>query len=166
MKTDLENSWGNPTEPWNGPDVVRAERNRQFGFDPDYILATANQTDEEIALFCKQELERYFQTSGLTVMVPGSETEFSNPLKWWAVKKTSFPTVWLLAKYYLGIPATSANSERCFSYAGDLLDTTRTRMSAGLAEDTFFVNRNFGLLPHTPSKQKKAPATQNKETVE
>jgi hypothetical protein len=77
-----------------------------------------------------------------------------DPLRWSKVHKTKYPTVWLLAKYYLGIGATAANAERCFSYTNRLLDPTRTQTTTQNAEDTYFVNRNFDLLPSSPLPNK------------
>jgi hypothetical protein len=43
---------------------------------------------------------------------------WNNPLQWWKVKQHQFPLLAALAKKYLGVPATSAPSERVFSTAG------------------------------------------------
>lgn len=110
-------------------------------------------TEDELQLHCKQELERFYSSPGLPVMKEGT-SEFEDPRRWWLLKKSSFPTVWLLARFYLGIPATSANSERCFSFSNQLIGEKRTRMTTRLAADTFFVNRNFDLLPKSPEKGK------------
>ena len=42
----------------------------------------------------------------------------SNVMAWWNMNEYRFPKLAKLAKIYLGIPATSAPSERLFSKAG------------------------------------------------
>jgi hypothetical protein len=99
-----------------------------------------------------------------------NENELEDPLAWWALKKTTFPNVWKLAKFYLGIPATSANSERCFSFSNRLLSASRTRIQANTAEETFFVHRNFDLFPTSPTAKKtlkrKAESILESDTIE
>ena len=109
----------------------------------------------EVTLDCRQEFERFVSSTGLDMVKESNESELEDPLPWWAAKKSLFPNVWTLAKYYLGIPATSANSERCFSFSNRLLCASRTQMNAKVAEDTFFVHRNFDLLPQSPTKSNK-----------
>lgn len=123
----------------------------------------------EVTLDSRQELERYFSSTGIDMVKEDNPSELEDPLPWWAVKKALFPNVWILAKFYLGIPATSANSERCFSFSNRLLSAHRTQMNARVAEDTFFVHRNFNLLPHSPSKptkKRKASSITGEETIE
>ena len=53
-------------------------------------------------------------------------------LQWWKVNESRFPRVALMARQYLGVPATSASPERLFSsvglvktdICGSLLDST------------------------------------------
>jgi hypothetical protein len=45
-------------------------------------------------------------------------TKTSNPLHWWKDNAPRFPTVALMARNYLGCPATTAGLERMFSSAG------------------------------------------------
>ena len=99
-----------------------------------------------------------------------NENELEDPLAWWALKKTIFPNVWKLAKFYLGIPATSANSERCFSFSNCLLSASRTCIHANTAEETFFVHCNLDLLPASPTAKKtmkrNAAALLESDTIE
>lgn len=123
----------------------------------------------EVTLDSRQELERFFSSCGQNMVKEDQPTELEDPLTWWAAKKLVFPNVWTLAKFYLGIPATSANSERCFSFTNRLLCASRTRMNAKVAEDTFFVHRNFELLPQSPTKQpasKRKASCISEETIE
>jgi hypothetical protein len=143
-----------------------ANKNRASSVDA-HINNTINET--ELRLESKQELERYFSSPGLDIVKHDDPSQLEDPLSWWAMKKKAYPHVWTLAKFYLGIPATSANSERSFSFANRLLNSSRTRMGATLVEDTFFVHRNFELLPQSPNaektKKRKASAISDDEII-
>jgi hypothetical protein len=60
----------------------------------------------------------------------------NDPLEWWKPNHARFETVWLLAKYYLAIPATCALFDRC---------------NKTITEETYLASRNLGLVPKTPS---------------
>ncbi|KAK3086390.1 hypothetical protein FSP39_017761 [Pinctada imbricata] len=49
----------------------------------------------------------------------------SDPLKWWKEHNFQYPLLAKMAKYYLGIPATSVPSERVFSAAGEIVSAQR-----------------------------------------
>lgn len=51
-----------------------------------------------------------------------------NPSLWWKSRENIYPTVSILAKNILCIPASSASSERVFSTAGNIV-TKRNRMT-------------------------------------
>ena len=70
---------------------------------------------------CKMELSKYRTSRGLQMFANADKRDMNDPLPWWKLHHMSYPTVWLLAQYYLGIPATSASSERSFSVAGRIL---------------------------------------------
>ena len=46
----------------------------------------------------------------------------NDPLEWWKANQTQFPTLFPMAKSFLGCPATTAELERVFSKAGKLHD--------------------------------------------
>jgi len=52
------------------------------------------------------------------------------PLSWWRANGSRFPILSKLAKDYLGVPGSSASSERAFSKAGLLITDRRTRLSS------------------------------------
>lgn len=52
-----------------------------------------------------------------------------NPLLFWKQNSSLFPVLSSLAKFYLAIPATSANVERLFSIAGAIARARRSSLS-------------------------------------
>ncbi len=100
------------------------------------------------------EMDKYFDADGLHAYT--ADGSFEDPLAWWLLHKKKFPIVWLLAKYYLGIAGTSANSERCFSFTNKMLGPSRSTMKAENVGETFFVNRNFRMLPKSPPPKSKS----------
>lgn len=58
------------------------------------------------------------------------KSEFVNPhrdpLLWWREKKNKYPRLSTMARRYLAIPCTSAESERLFSTGGDIVTNKRT----------------------------------------
>jgi len=52
-----------------------------------------------------------------------------DPISWWRVKRSKFPRLSRLALDILTIPASSADIERAFSEAGDMLEPRRSRLS-------------------------------------
>ena len=55
--------------------------------------------------------------------------EDCNPLHWWSINASKFPSLAVLAKKYLGIPATSTPSERIFSSMGQVVNRLRNRLA-------------------------------------
>ena len=49
--------------------------------------------------------------------------------RWWFSKKDEFPSIFLIAAEYLGVPSTSASSERSFSSAGLACSQLRTQIT-------------------------------------
>ncbi|KAL7632170.1 UNVERIFIED_CONTAM: hypothetical protein RMT77_010628 [Armadillidium vulgare] len=72
----------------------------------------------------------------------------SNPLEFWKKHTNLFPILSDVAKTFLAIPATSVESERMFSKAGDLISDRRTRLSSKNVEKIIFVNRNLEAIGH------------------
>ena len=58
----------------------------------------------------------------------------TNVLEWWASNEKQFPALSVMARQYLGIPATSASAERLFSIAGRAFDDFRQNMKAEMLE--------------------------------
>ncbi|XP_003738113.1 zinc finger BED domain-containing protein 1-like, partial [Galendromus occidentalis] len=67
-------------------------------------------------------------------------------LKWWSQNESTFPAVANLARIILSIPATSAEPERRFSIAGNLLREKRCSMNPITATRVLFVHDNKEFL--------------------
>ncbi|XP_025197933.1 zinc finger BED domain-containing protein 4-like [Melanaphis sacchari] len=65
-----------------------------------------------------------------------------NPLKWWKLFHSEFPTLAKLATKYLCIQGTSVLSERIFSCAGNVITDHRSSLSPEHAEELIFLSMN------------------------
>lgn len=66
-----------------------------------------------------------------------------NPLSWWRTNKSKYPSVALVARAYLGIPATSVASERVFSKCGRVCSERRSLLSPQHIEQLVFLAQNL-----------------------
>ena len=55
-------------------------------------------------------------------------------LEWWAANEIHFPALSVMARQYLGVPATSASAERLFSIAGRVFDDLRQNIRGDMLE--------------------------------
>ena len=62
--------------------------------------------------------------------------------EWWKKWSLNYPQLSVLAKCLLGIPASSATSERVFSASGRILEERRQNLSGDIVNDILFI-RNF-----------------------
>ena len=94
------------------------------------------------------ELNRYLATSKLSYFYVGKDgkEKMNNPLDWWRTHAKDFPTLAILTKKYLCIPATSAPVERLFSHAGLTITEKRNRLAEDVAADLIFLNANWEQL--------------------
>lgn len=69
-----------------------------------------------------------------------------NPVTWWRANQRIFPTLSQLARNILGIPATSAPSERAFSAAGLLISAKRSSIDPWHAQQVLFIHDNYNLV--------------------
>ncbi|KAE8736943.1 hypothetical protein FOCC_FOCC017600 [Frankliniella occidentalis] len=65
------------------------------------------------------------------------------PLAWWQRRADKFPRLVRLARRYLIIPASSAESERTFSDAGWILNKRRKNLDMCVVDDLLFLHCNF-----------------------
>ncbi|XP_025192630.1 zinc finger BED domain-containing protein 1-like [Melanaphis sacchari] len=67
-------------------------------------------------------------------------------LEWWKTHTSKYPLIVALAMKYLGIPATSVSSERCFSTAGNIVSAKRSCLAPETVNMLIFLYQNKQLL--------------------
>ena len=129
--------------------------------NPSTAPSSSNEESEEITVRCKKrkkesslwedfdkddsdspvvtteaerELEQYLSISRLL--------HSDNPLQFWVSHGVHFPNLAPLTKKLLAIPPTSAESERVFSCAGNVVVPTRTCLDPDKVKMLVFLNRN------------------------
>jgi hypothetical protein len=169
---DLTQSTG---EPLQKKSRVTSNRNRASrGFHGGNIFATYARSyqsteqndavvhdDDHLLEECKLEIQRFYATPSIPICKPNEEDGFVDPLPWWKKNKELFPNVWMVARYHLGIPATSANAERCFSFTNRLISSHRCGMTSTNTSNVFLINRNIDCLPQTPTKNSTSTSKKN-----
>ena len=63
-------------------------------------------------------------------------------LVWWAEHEEKFPHLSVMARQFLGVPATSASAERLFSIAGRVYDDLRQGMRPEMLEERMWAKIN------------------------
>ena len=92
------------------------------------------QSEESSEDEAESEAARYLDLPDLPM-----ETDI---LEWWASKEGEFPHLSVLARQYLGVPATSASAERLFSIAGRVYDDLRQGMAPEMLEERMWAKIN------------------------
>jgi len=72
-----------------------------------------------------------------------NEAENSDPFEWWRSNQFRYPTVAVVARLYLGIPATSVASERIFSKCSRVCSERRSVLSPAHVEQLVFLSHNL-----------------------
>jgi hypothetical protein len=98
------------------------------------------QTEKPTSSAISDEITTYF-------LLPIAR-ENKNPLNWWKSKQEIFPILSIIARKYLGIPATSVASERLFSDAGNHITVKRSSLDPGLVGKMVFLKRNMQTMDH------------------
>lgn len=70
-----------------------------------------------------------------------NQPEKCDPLAYWQIT-TDGDAFKTLAKKYFCVPASSCESERVFSKAGQLISERRTRLSSTVVDKLLFLNKN------------------------
>ena len=106
------------------------------------------------------KIKEVFQTTEKSTSSSGSADEITtyfllpvarenkNPLNWWKSKQEIFPILSILARKYLGIPATSVASERLFSDAGNHITAKRSLLNPSLLGKMVFLKRNMQTMDY------------------
>ena len=71
---------------------------------------------------------------------------------WWRSNSAKFPNLEVMARQYLGCPATSATVERLFSAVGHAYDDKRQSADAGTLQSLMFSKAN---VPSRPNGKKR-----------
>ena len=79
------------------------------------------------------------------IVEDGSKGDFIDPLKWWQTHTLSFPTLSVIARKYLCIPAISAPYERVFSVAGLTISKQRFKLSSEIASCLIFLRDSWDI---------------------
>lgn len=66
-----------------------------------------------------------------------------NPLGWWSSNQFKYSAVAIVARSFLGIPATSVASERVFSKCGRICTERRSVLSAQHVQQLVFLGQNL-----------------------
>ena len=80
----------------------------------------------------RSELQRYCRNSEHCMTGKFSKLTSKDVMNWWKVHAEIYPDLSRMARDYLGIPATSASSERLFSSGSNLITNKRNNLN----EDT------------------------------
>ena len=82
------------------------------------------------------------------------ESEDINPFNWWASNQTRFPSIAVVARQYLAIPATSVASERLFSKCGLIYSNRRAALSPQHMEQLVFLSHSLQVSTPVKSSNK------------
>jgi hypothetical protein len=90
----------------------------------------------------KTEIKLYLKEARLARVQQRNDgtLHFNDPLLWWKDHARTFPTLAVLARRVLCVPATSAPSERLFSVAGLTIARDRARLIPETAADLIFLH--------------------------
>lgn len=83
----------------------------------------------------EDEIERYIKAKLIF-------TKDDTVLSWWTKWSINYPQLSLLARSLLGVPASSATSERIFSASGRILEERRQNLKESAVDDMLLL-RNF-----------------------
>ena len=102
-----------------------------------FCAASSDEEEEEEQqqAAAKDELKEY-------LALPQIKCEH-DAMMWWLEHQEQFPNLEVMARQYLGCPATSATVERLFSKVGIAFSAKRKRSEAATLEDILFAQVNL-----------------------
>ena len=100
------------------------------------------------------EFDVYFKEPPIVNEKGQFDLDFS-PCDYWKVNQHRFPALAPIARDIMGIPVSSANIERAFSTAVDILSAMRNKIKPKLFDMLVFIKRNVHLLKTVCAKEKK-----------
>ena len=101
-----------------------------------------------------EEFDVYFKEPPIVNEKGQFDLDFS-PCDYWKVNQHRFPALAPIARDVMGIPVSSANIERAFSTAFDILSAMRNKIKPKLFDMLAFIKRNSHLLETVCAKEKK-----------
>ena len=75
----------------------------------------------------------------------------SDPVDWWKINESKYPIISKWAKRLLGCPPSSVESERPFSFGGNIYTPKRNRLTAENGEMLMLLNFNLRVLNYDPT---------------
>ena len=106
------------------------------------ILPDVRSSSEEQTIL--NEIKRYLQEPLAPAVDGGLDLNFS-PCNYWKTYAHLYPNLAPLARDIFCVPGSSANIERCFSTALDIVAAKKSKMKSRLAEMILFSRRNAHL---------------------
>ena len=95
------------------------------------------EAEEDETVEIEDELKAYLELPQLKC-----KTE-QEAIDWWVDKSKRFPNLAVMARQYLGCPATSATVERLFSRVGIAFSAKRKSSDPATVADLMFANANL-----------------------
>jgi hypothetical protein len=108
--------------------IVNLDDVEELGLEDDDDIVVHHEINPE----GQSELQRYCRNSDHCMTGKFSKLKSKDVLNWWKVHSKIYPDLSRMARDYLGIPATSASSERLFSSGSNLITDKRNNLN----EDT------------------------------
>ncbi|CAB4413859.1 unnamed protein product [Rhizophagus irregularis] len=153
-------------------DQLKKEMQQQTSTPPSPTISTISTTSTDTSSTpntrslheykerCAQKVKKVFQSTERSTSSSAIADEITtyfllpvarenkNPLSWWKTKQEIFPILSIIARKYLGIPATSVASERLFSDAGNHITAKRSLLDPGLLGKMVFLKRNMQTMDY------------------
>lgn len=126
--------------PQSNRDVLQFSANSKFQKRYGDVMADIQQAEEDGVDVppLSKEITEYLNMPKIS----DSKIDTFNLLHWWRDREKMFPILSVIAKKVLCIVATSAESERCFKRAGDVVTRRRSNTLPSNVNILSFINRN------------------------
>ena len=121
----------------DAPPVASPHRKRRKVSVAGFFANSDSEESEEEEQGEVDELDAYLALPQIKFKTERDSTE------WWKEHSKDFPNVAVMARQYLGCPASSATVERLFSLVGIAFAAKRKRAEAGTIEDIMFARCNL-----------------------
>ena len=147
-KNKILNRWGNLEESDTSDDQVDAVlEERDNDIDPTLLLIKKRKVSGEARgeVRKKSKLEKEMEIFEDNVGMDEIGTD-GDRLAWWKKHEQFLPQLSKVAKHVLGIPCSSAKSERVFSTGGFMVTKRRSRLGAERVENLIVLKENTRLV--------------------